>query len=348
MKNLLVISLDTWREDYVNKVLTPNIVAMLPHASRECFTTATWTIPAHASLFTGLLPIQHGRRLPYPGEITGPTFAEVMGERDYDMLLFARSNYFKDEIGLTKGFANRIVRSNTETDPLVSAVQEFPPLSEPWFLFLHTFTTHNYLRMQDCPDEKFRWRFMDTTLKDQIYQRAKKQDNLFELMRDLTEDGHDCSKLEGADFAILRALYKGHLHYTDWLVGRLLRRIDPARTDVVVFGDHGEALGDHWEGQRQWHHRAACPHPCLVKVPVRANFPLPQEPYSLKDLLWRWLNDPDWYRFWDFPKYIFCEAFSYRDHTYNLVRILDGQYRVNEPADLEFYNNLDPARESVA
>ena len=65
--NLLLIVLDTLRADHLScygypRKTSPRIDAFAKRASlyRKAMATASWTLPTHASLFTGLFPFEHG------------------------------------------------------------------------------------------------------------------------------------------------------------------------------------------------------------------------------------------------------------------------------------------------
>ena len=76
--------------------------------------TECWTLPTHMSMFTGLLPSQHGahfQNLAYRG--TAPTIAEVLHEAGYDTEVVTRNSIFDGTLpGVTRGFQrNTIVLS---------------------------------------------------------------------------------------------------------------------------------------------------------------------------------------------------------------------------------------------
>lgn len=66
-----------------------------------------WTLPVHASLFTGRYPIRHGVTI--SAEALGdslPTLAEILGRHGYDTACFSNNAYISDASGLTRGFAH--------------------------------------------------------------------------------------------------------------------------------------------------------------------------------------------------------------------------------------------------
>ncbi len=73
---------------------------------RRAFATECWTLPSHASMFTGLLPSEHGahfRTMAYRG--AAPTIAEILSEAGYATELITRNFVFDGTIpGITRGF----------------------------------------------------------------------------------------------------------------------------------------------------------------------------------------------------------------------------------------------------
>ena len=59
MKNLVLIVLDTVRKDYFDKH-AENIRRLATTEFDRCYAPSTWSIPSHASIFSGALPHSHG------------------------------------------------------------------------------------------------------------------------------------------------------------------------------------------------------------------------------------------------------------------------------------------------
>lgn len=88
----------------------------------RAYSTECWTLPSHASMFTGLMPSQHRAHfhtMAYRGE--SPTLAEVMRERGYRTELVTRNFVFDGSIeGICRGFEERtrIVSDRVGWDPV--------------------------------------------------------------------------------------------------------------------------------------------------------------------------------------------------------------------------------------
>ena len=67
-KRILLIIMDGARYDYCTPETMPNLFSFMKEGLlfKNAYSTSSWTLPSHASLFTGLYPQQHGVfRLPY-------------------------------------------------------------------------------------------------------------------------------------------------------------------------------------------------------------------------------------------------------------------------------------------
>jgi arylsulfatase A-like enzyme len=87
--NVLLIVVDTLRADHLGAYgyTQPTTPFLDDYARRsvlfeKAFSTSSWTLPAHASLFTGRLPYEHGAEMgPYDGRF--PTLAEEMARHGF-------------------------------------------------------------------------------------------------------------------------------------------------------------------------------------------------------------------------------------------------------------------------
>jgi arylsulfatase A-like enzyme len=81
-------------------------------------TSAPWTLPSHASLFTGLYPSQHraqwqtGRQL---GEGVRVTMAEFLRDAGYETICATSNGLISSVTGLARGFDDHVHRSDLES-----------------------------------------------------------------------------------------------------------------------------------------------------------------------------------------------------------------------------------------
>jgi arylsulfatase A-like enzyme len=222
---VVIITLDTTRADRLSPYGFMDVsLPALERLAREgvvfdqATTTVPLTLPAHTSLFTGLLPPNHGVRdnADEPVAASIPTLAETLLARGFRTGASVGSVVLGPERGLQRGF--EVYRSVPPGDPLSpesrqrrgddvisDAVQFLDSVGEsPFFLWAHLYDAHRPY----SPPEPFR-----------------------------TTYAHD--------------LYLGEIAFADSQIGRLLdaleRRHVLDRTVIVVTSDHGESLGEHGE-----------------------------------------------------------------------------------------------------
>jgi arylsulfatase A-like enzyme len=71
----------------------------------QAFSTAPWSAPSHASLFTGRNPAELSIDWDRPLDATFPTLAEELGRAGYSTLgIVANTAYTSAETGLARGF----------------------------------------------------------------------------------------------------------------------------------------------------------------------------------------------------------------------------------------------------
>jgi arylsulfatase A-like enzyme len=112
--NVLLIVLDTVRSDHMStygyhRETTPLLSRWFASETRfnRAYSTAPWTLPSHASLFTGLWPHQHRAGLHRPLDNGSPTVAEALRQRGFNTAGFvANTIYCSAESGLARGFTH--------------------------------------------------------------------------------------------------------------------------------------------------------------------------------------------------------------------------------------------------
>ncbi len=113
-RNVLLIVWDTVRAGNLSlhgygRPTTPNLERLALRGVRFdlAFSTSSWTLPAHASMFTGQWPHDLGVDWKSPLRDDVPTLAEYLSSRGYDTAGFAANlDYCSRETGLARGFAH--------------------------------------------------------------------------------------------------------------------------------------------------------------------------------------------------------------------------------------------------
>jgi arylsulfatase A-like enzyme/Tfp pilus assembly protein PilF len=218
--SLLLVTADTLRPDALGWIApdrrTPNLDLLARQGFRfpRAVAPAPLTLPAHASLMSGLVPRRHGVR--DNGQVVGQgpsLLAEALKSRGYATAAFISGYPLHEMFGLGRGFDHYddrltagegawLERPAPETTSVALAWAARAP--EPWFLWVHYYDPH----------------FPYTP------------------PAELVQPGR-------------RGAYDGEVAYMDRAIGDLLRGTEsaPKRNLLTVFtADHGESLGEHGEG----------------------------------------------------------------------------------------------------
>ncbi|MBL8958876.1 MAG: sulfatase [Gemmatimonadetes bacterium] len=110
--NVLVIILDTVRAASMSflgypRETTPRLAALAAEGAvfEQAWSTAPWTLPSHAGMFTGRYPSQLSTNWRDPLDGSVPTLAEALAARGYRTAGFAANHFYTSyESGLTRGF----------------------------------------------------------------------------------------------------------------------------------------------------------------------------------------------------------------------------------------------------
>ena len=151
--DILVFLADTFRADgmsaYGGKLdLTPNLDRLAQESLlfRRAWSTGTFTLPSHATMFSGLLPMQAGVQdstAAVPDELV--TIAELLAAAGYRTGAVTASGFVSRRFGFTQGFAYFDEdRTNLEAAYAVERALPFLDADDgrPVFLFVHTYKTH--------------------------------------------------------------------------------------------------------------------------------------------------------------------------------------------------------------
>jgi arylsulfatase A-like enzyme/Flp pilus assembly protein TadD len=217
--SILLITIDTLRIDRVSAYGSP----IVPTAALDtlaaggtrftaAYATVPLTLPAHVSILSGRLPVEHsvrtndGYRVPDGVRMV----AEDMQAAGYRTAAIVGSAVLRRDTGIARGFErfddNVGAAGARRAADVVSAASAWLATvgTQPFFLWVHLFDPH----LPYDPPEPFASQYPDRP-------------------------------------------YDGEVAYTDAAIGQLLTRLDEAglaaRTHVIAAADHGEGLGDHGE-----------------------------------------------------------------------------------------------------
>ncbi len=267
--DVVVISIDTLRPDHLGaygyeRDTSPHIDRLAAEGAlfSNAASSSSWTLPAHAALFTGLSDSVHGchdsdKRL--AAEHT--TLAETFSAHGYQTAGFFSGPFLHPTFGLDQGFDRYVdcssyaeasaanARRTGELDQpeiaeashrdvtsprVLDAVSDFlaEPIDAPLFLFVHLWDVH----FDFIPPPPFDTRF------DPDYAGNINGENFFH-----NPEVHAGMSRRDLDHVI--ALYDGEIAWTDSHIGQLLDRLEThgrlENTVVVVTSDHGEEFFEH-------------------------------------------------------------------------------------------------------
>ena len=255
--NIILVTLDTTRADrlscYGYKRATSPRLDKLANESvvyTRAIAPSSWTLPSHASLFTGKFPSSHGARYDLNGPlmltnaIKGPTFwnktfrargidtnektlAEILKDVGYTTGAVVGGPWLKRVFGLDKGFDYydddqiTILNGRLASQVTSHALRWLKKISQKkFFLFLNYFDPHYPYK----PPREFACTFLPKGSLSSPRKISHKETN---------------------------ALYDAEIFYMDFFIGQLLDNLKQFglyhKTLIIVTADHGELLGEHGE-----------------------------------------------------------------------------------------------------
>ena len=280
--NVVLIVLDTVRADHLScygypRPTTPNLDRLAARGVRfeNAIAPTSWTLPSLASIFTGLLPHQHGAEWT-SALADGPwTLAKILRDKGYETAGFAANPFYGlSAWRLNEGFDvyvddsytirhnlavtfvgqsalhyayDRIIRYN-QFDHLTAAQVNRGVMQwyahrdpgQPFFLFINFMDAHRpYL-----PPAPYDRRF------------GKMSRAVLATVTASLNDGRPPSPYTAQEQRELIDGYDNSLAYLDVQVGRLIdflrRQPGGAQTYFIVTADHGEGFGEHGTYDHGW------------------------------------------------------------------------------------------------
>ena len=280
--NIIWIVMDTVREDglscygydrntspYIDRIASEGILY------ENAFSTAPWTLPSHASMFTGMFPSQFGTDAEFWHlESDFETIAEALRSYGYLTLLYSNNGQLSPAQNMAQGFDTYEITNTGKEAELISMVDQLKlrryyiqlfriedkgvevviddgayktnkvvkgwiadadRAEEPFFLFINYMEAHYPYH----PPLEYALRFRPgNSTKSAL---LVSQDPISYITGRV--------KQSEEDFAILRGLYDAEISYLDFRMGELfdyLRELDIMNdTVLIITSDHGEYFGEH-------------------------------------------------------------------------------------------------------
>lgn len=278
--NVLLLILDTVRAQSTSlygyaRRTTPVLDALADSGVRfeRAFATAPWTLPSHASVFTGRYPHELSADWVTPLDDADLTLAQRFRDAGYVTGGFVGNYMVSHEVGVARGFAHyedfqHNVRQLAMSASLTTWLLHWPRLrraihwydhvnrrsadvvnagalrwvrsrgSRPYFAFLNYFDAHEFY----LPPAPFATMFGPDT--------ARKNWNIgFSMPNGGIAFRNSKRSMKPHEVQAERDAYEAALAYTDSRIGMLLDSLATSgaldNTIVVVTSDHGEHFGEH-------------------------------------------------------------------------------------------------------
>jgi arylsulfatase A-like enzyme len=284
--NIVLITMDTTRADHLSvygyrRDTTPNLREFAREATiyNRATATADFTLPTHASIFTGVYGGWHGAYVAPPNWPEGrpvdsryPTVTEVLRAHGYWTAAAVANYSFLDRSkGMAKGFAayeekaplrlsnpdrpfyireglEHLIALGMDTDIFYEARLRAADINKQAFALLRTvdrgtnfFLFLNYIDAHQpyTPPAPFKTRFPGRDPRFEWHEYLP-------LKLAVISGKH---RLSSNEKGALLSQYDGGIAYLDSEIGRLLNHLREAglyeNTLIVITADHGEAFGEH-------------------------------------------------------------------------------------------------------
>jgi arylsulfatase A-like enzyme len=257
------VSIDTLRADHLGayghaRDTSPNVdrLARQGILFRQAIAPASWTLPSHASMLTGLYPYHHGAvRFGFLSALAArvDTLAELLWDRGYATAAFTGGSY----VGLNRGFAQGfdVFRTGRAFSASIEAAIDWMKLIRgPFFLFLHTYDVHQPYAPGAPYDDMF----------DPDYQGLFRK----RFARVDLDSAGGVKVLDRRTVEHLEALYDGEIRKMDQAFATLLQYLASSGrahdTCVIFTSDHGEEFMEHGNV----FHNHAVLYEELIRVPL--------------------------------------------------------------------------------
>jgi arylsulfatase A-like enzyme/Tfp pilus assembly protein PilF len=264
IKNLILISIDTCRPDYLScygypRKTTPNIDNLAKKGTlfKNVIASVPLTLPSHSTMLTGTNPPYHGvhGNQDYKLGQSNVTLAEILHEHNFITGAIVSSFVMDSQFGLAQGFdtyGDRFENPFNFTGVDERKAEETSKFAleyldknrnEKFFLFLHYYDPHFIYN----PPEPFASDFADN-------------------------------------------LYAGEIAYTDYWIGKVIEKLKKLglynSTLIIITSDHGEMLGEHGENTHGYYiYQSAIKVPLIIRLPGQTTGRRVDTPVGLVDIV---------------------------------------------------------------
>jgi arylsulfatase A-like enzyme len=283
--SVALVVLDTLRADRTSLErldldTTPNLASLADRGTvfSRAYSTSCWSLPAHASLLTGLRPSAHGahyEHLALPDDV--PVLPEVLWAAGYQTAAFSANPLVAPGTGLGRGFTTfhepwrrytlrealfgwRVWHRFAAPDrdkggrEVVGGLRRWHAARDPdrpFFVLVNLMEAH--APYQEVP-RQWRRAFVDPSLTDAELERIGELSHMAQVFGTEVPEDQRAPTMDLLDGATAAA---------DAYLGEVLEILGPEVIAIVV-SDHGELVGEHGG---MWGHNLGLYEP-LVRVPM--------------------------------------------------------------------------------
>ena len=268
--NILWIVMDAVRSDSLScygyhRKTTPNIDRLASEGVlfENAISASPWTLPSHASMFTGMYPSKHSTDAEHRYLADDfHTIAELLRSYGYKTFGYSNNPWVGPDTNLNQGFDTyKMNEEGPAHSPLVNVAMRHIPnpigaedagasqtnevvekwiancynAKSPFFIFI------NYMEAHDpYGNTPYFRRYLDANIST-AKAKGVNQNPIDYISGNV--------QMSNEDFEILRALYDGDISYLDFKMNQLfdyLRQLNILdKTVLIITSDHGESFGEH-------------------------------------------------------------------------------------------------------
>lgn len=276
---IFLITLDTTRRDFLSPynplvASTPEIGKFANTATtfENAYATAPWTLPSHASMFSGYFPSRHGAGVTHtklPNDLHLVT--QFLKSKGYRSAGYSGGPFTSSRYGFHRGFDEFSDHEKpfTRASRQLKKAREFLAKSsvQPPFVFINLFDPHAPYH----PPSEFGRKFGLSKRQNQVEKLSRWKDSFGGyglLVKKLVTMG--VPEPEVVDY--LHAAYSSEIAFVDEELGAFFDWLEKNnlfdRALIIVLADHGEYLGE--EG-RYFHSYSL--DPLLTHIPLIVKWP---------------------------------------------------------------------------
>ena len=287
--NVILIVMDTTRRDHLScygytRETTPHLDSLARDSLlfTNAYSPSSWTLPAHASIMTGLYPSTHGSHYNVNSTSTPAvnilhdrftTLAEILSQNGYKTAGVVGATFCHRFFGIAQGFnyySDERRNTNLDLDHycILHIASKFLPLKKYFFLHGHRGIrraselnkilfpwlgkNHGYPFFLFINYFDAHWPYSPPTPYDTLYEGKNYQairENYasdWNLFSAIIKKNHTLTDKEKNH---LLSQYDGEITYLDYHIGKLMEKLKALKlydeSMIIITSDHGESFGEH-------------------------------------------------------------------------------------------------------